>query len=96
MDAIGHHNRNAVHNAAPVNEPEVEEADHRARHLANAREWLRRFFAVTPQDIANGVSDEAIFDAFLVECKHGNLDSDELVREYLFSAGFDVVVVTIA
>jgi hypothetical protein len=53
--------------------------DHRARHLANAREWLRRLRLVEANKGPEGADANAIRDSFLWECKHGNLDPNDIL-----------------
>jgi hypothetical protein len=83
MDAAISLNERAARLHANAQAGDAGEVDHRARHLANAREWLRRHRAVTPADIANGVQPAAIYASFLSECKMGNLDPDTILPAIL-------------
>lgn len=62
--------------AAPQAAPEI---DHRARHLANAREWLKRERQARNGEAPEGTDPEAIHASFLSECKAGNIDPDTVL-----------------
>ena len=55
------------------------EIDHRARHLANAREWLKREREAREGKAPEGTDPEAIHESFLRECKSGNIDPETVL-----------------
>lgn len=59
--------------------PQCKLIDHRARHMANARQWRRQYLDCLNGKLPDGAEAHAIWEAMLRECKLGNINPDDVL-----------------